>query len=191
MYDTSFRLLTKAGYNAIGMDHFAKPDDEFSIALNQKKLHRNFQGYCTRLSTGQVYGFGASSISQLDSCYSQNTKNASKYIYDIKKYGLATFRGYVLTKQEKIIRDVINSLMCNYYLSFDEIALKYNTDVKKVKDIIKYSSDEFKDFLSLKLMKISNNKIEVFDEGRLVIRNIAMKFDPLMKTKIGTYSKTI
>ena len=191
MYDTSFRLLTKAGYNAIGMDHFAKPDDEFSIALNQKKLHRNFQGYCTRLSTGQVYGFGASSISQLDSCYSQNTKNASKYIYDIKKYGLATFRGYVLTKQEKIIRDVINSLMCNYYLSFDEIALKYNTDVKKVKDIIKYSTDEFKDFLSLKLMKISNNKIEVFDEGRLVIRNIAMKFDPLMKTKIGTYSKTI
>ena len=62
---------------------------------------------------------------------------------------------------------------------------------KKVKDIIKYSTDEFKDFLSLKLMKISNNKIEVLDEGRLVIRNIAMKFDPLMKTKIGTYSKTI
>ena len=83
-----------------------------------------------------------------------------------------------MTKQEKIIRDVINSLMCNYYLSFDEIALKYNTDVQKVKDIIKYSTDEFKDFLSLKLMKISNNKIEVFDEGRLVIRNIAMKFDP-------------
>ena len=81
--------------------------------------------------------------------------------------------------------------MCNYYLSFDEIALKYNTDVKKVKDIVNYSTDEFKDFLSLKLMKISNNEIEVFDEGRLVIRNIAMNFDPLMKTKIGTYSKTI
>ena len=81
--------------------------------------------------------------------------------------------------------------MCNYYLSFDEIASKYNTDVKKVKDIIKYSTDGFQDFLSLKLMKISNNEIEIFDEGRLVIRNIAMNFDPLMKTKIGTYSKTI
>ena len=62
------------------MDHFAKPHDEFAIALGNKNLHRNFQGYCTRATTGQVYGFGASSISQLHSAYSQNEKNSAKYI---------------------------------------------------------------------------------------------------------------
>ena len=70
MYENSYNQLIKAGYVSIGMDHYSKPNDEFALALNQKKLHRNFQGYCTLETTGQVYGFGASSISQLDSAYS-------------------------------------------------------------------------------------------------------------------------
>ena len=83
MYEDSFQKLTDAGYISIGMDHYSKPEDDFAIALSEKKLHRNFQGYCTRATTGQVYGFGASSISQLDSAYAQNIKNASSYIENI------------------------------------------------------------------------------------------------------------
>ena len=85
MYENSYNQLIKAGYVSIGMDHYSKPNDEFALALNQKKLHRNFQGYCTLETTGQVYGFGASSISQLDSAYSQNIKNASEYINKTRK----------------------------------------------------------------------------------------------------------
>ena len=94
MYENSYNQLIKAGYVSIGMDHYSKPNDEFALALNQKKLHRNFQGYCTLETTGQVYGFGASSISQLDSAYSQNIKNATEYIDKIEKNGTAVLRGY-------------------------------------------------------------------------------------------------
>ena len=78
MYEIAYEKLLKAGYVSIGMDHYSKPEDEFAIALNNKQLHRNFQGYCTRETTGQVYAFGASSISQLDSAYIQNIKNAKQ-----------------------------------------------------------------------------------------------------------------
>ena len=102
MYEESYQKLIEAGYVSIGMDHYSKPDDEFAIALREKKLHRNFQGYCTRETTGQVYGFGASSISQLDSAYSQNIKTTSEYIQSIEKSGLAVLRGYSLNKNEKM-----------------------------------------------------------------------------------------
>ena len=109
-------------YIAIGMDHFAKPHDEFAIALENKNLHRNFQGYCTRATTGQVYGFGASSISQLHSAYSQNEKNAASYIKRIEKNGLAVIRGYKMTERDKIVRQMINEVMCNYYVDVNQVA---------------------------------------------------------------------
>ena len=83
MYETAYKKLVNAGYISIGMDHYSKPHDEFAVALKNKQLHRNFQGYCTRETTGQVYAFGASSISQLDSAYIQNIKNASQYIKSV------------------------------------------------------------------------------------------------------------
>ena len=103
MYENSYELFMKAGYVSIGMDHFSRPGDEFDIALQNKQLHRNFQGYCTRETTGQVYGFGASSISQLDSAYSQNIKNAAQYINAIEKNNLAVLRGYEVDIKQKIV----------------------------------------------------------------------------------------
>ena len=114
MYENSYDQLIKAGYVSIGMDHYSKPNDEFAVALKEKKLHRNFQGYCTRATTGQVYGFGASSISQLDSAYSQNIKTTSQYIENIENNNLAVLRGYSLNDNEKIVRYIINSIMCNF-----------------------------------------------------------------------------
>ena len=191
MYENSYDQLIKAGYISIGMDHYSKPDDEFTIALNEKKLHRNFQGYCTRETTGQVYGFGASAISQLDSAYSQNFKNTMEYIRGIEKNNLSVYRGYSLSYNEKVIRHVINSVMCNYYVDFNEVAKYFNCPLYEIVNILEYDSSNFQDFVDDNLMKIDGEKITIHKSGRLFTRNISMRFDPLIKQKVGTYSKTI
>ena len=113
---------------------------------------------------------------------------------DIKKINdnnTAVLRGYKLTQNEKIIRDVINSIMCNYYVDFYEIAERFETNIYKIKEVIAFNKEKFKDFIDLNFMEIEDEKITISNNARLYIRNIAMEFDPLMDTKIGTYSKTI
>ena len=191
MYENSYKKFISSGYISIGMDHYSLPEDEFAVALKNKNLHRNFQGYCTRETTGQVYAFGASAISQLNSAYSQNIKNASQYIKAIETNNLAIFRGYSVTKEQKVIRDVINNLMCNYYVDFNNIANNNKISINKLYEIIDFSYENFDDFIEDGILEIENEKVNVFENGRLFTRNIAMKFDPLVKKNIGTYSKTI
>ena len=191
MYENSYMKFINSGYVSIGMDHYSLPEDEFAIALKNKNLHRNFQGYCTRETTGQVYAFGASAISQLNSAYSQNIKNAAQYIKAIETNNLAIFRGYSVTKEQKVIRDVINNLMCNYYVDFNDIANNNEISIDELYEIIDFSYENFDDFIEDGILEIENEKVNVFENGRLFTRNIAMKFDPLVKKNIGTYSKTI
>ena len=191
MYENSYKKFISSGYISIGMDHYSLPEDEFAVALKNKNLHRNFQGYCTRETTGQVYAFGASAISQLNSAYSQNIKNAAQYIKAIETNNLAIFRGYSVTKEQKVIRDVINNLMCNYYVDFNNIANNNKISINELYEIIDFSYENFYDFIEDGILKIENEKVNVFENGRLFTRNIAMKFDPLVKKNIGTYSKTI
>ena len=191
MYENSYKKFVNSGYISIGMDHYSLPEDEFAVALKNKNLHRNFQGYCTRETTGQVYAFGASAISQLNSSYSQNIKNAAQYIKAIEANNLAIFRGYSVTKEQKVIRDVINNLMCNYYVDFNNIANNNKISINELYEIIDFSYENFDDFIEDGILEIENEKVNVFENGRLFTRNIAMKFDPLIKKNIGTYSKTI
>ena len=191
MYENSYKKFVNSGYISIGMDHYSLPEDEFAVALKNKNLHRNFQGYCTRETTGQVYAFGASAISQLNSAYSQNIKNAAQYIKAIEANNLAIFRGYSVTKEQKVIRDVINNLMCNYYVDFNNIANNNKISINELHEIIDFSYENFDDFIEDGILEIENEKVNVFENGRLFTRNIAMKFDPLVKKNIGTYSKTI
>ena len=191
MYENSYKKFVNSGYISIGMDHYSLPEDEFAVALKNKNLHRNFQGYCTRETTGQVYAFGASAISQLNSAYSQNIKNAAQYIKAIETNNLAIFRGYSVTKEQKVIRDVINNLMCNYYVDFNNIANNNKISINELYEIIDFSYENFYDFIEDGILEIENEKVNVFENGRLFTRNIAMKFDPLVKKNIGTYSKTI
>ena len=93
MFETGYDLLTANGYTPIGLDHFAKDNDELSVALRNRKLHRNFQGYCTRETTGQVYAIGATGISQLESVYAQNEKNPDKYVERINSGKFTTEKG--------------------------------------------------------------------------------------------------
>jgi len=191
MFIRSFEMLNNNGYVSIGLDHYAKPGDELAIALKNKTLHRNFQGYCTRETTGQVYALGASGISQLYDAYAQNTKNIQKYIKEIMAGRLATERGYSLSEEEIIVRTVITELMCNCRLDMNSIADQFHITVDKLKSILQFSDERISVFREDKLLEYQNNIISVNEKGRLVIRNIAMAFDPALATGDQVYSKTV
>jgi len=191
MLEDAYNMAVDAGYVPIGMDHFAKPEDEFAIALRDKKLHRNFQGYCTRQTTGQVYGFGTSSISQLFNAYSQNEKTIKAYMERVEKDGRAVVRGYKLSRDEQIVRQVINEVMCNYYVSFKQVASDFSASVSDVYKAIDFQLEKVQPFMNDGLLEIKDDELTVKGQGRFVIRNIAMAFDPALKQGKGQYSKTV
>ncbi|HEY4784413.1 MAG TPA: oxygen-independent coproporphyrinogen III oxidase [Bacteroidales bacterium] len=191
LFEMAYQTLTSNGYVPIGLDHYAKPEDDLSIAVREKKLHRNFQGYCTRATTGQVYAFGASGISQLWNAYSQNIKNYLEYIDAIESTGFAVERGYQLTREDTICREAINAIMCNGYLNFDEMAVQFGISNKELKQVVQYTPDKMAEFVEDGLVSIEGESLHVSPVGMLVVRNIAMAFDPKLEVKQGMYSKTI
>ncbi len=191
MLINNIKQLVDAGYMAIGIDHFAHPDDQLTKAFQNKRLHRNFQGYCTLETTGQVYGFGASSISQLWGAYAQNTKSTNQYMDAIEATGFAIERGYTLTLQQQIVRSVINSIMCNGVLIFNEIASEFHLTADEIKEVVHYDVNNLKGFESEGLITISEEGIQINDDGRMIARNIAMAFDPDLKQGETIYSKTV
>lgn len=191
MLESAFELITQKGYMPIGMDHYAKPDDELARALRNKTLHRNFQGYTTREKTGQVYAFGATGISQLSGGYSQNTRSLDEYMDSLEKDELPVLRGYRLSENEKVRRHVLNEIMCNHYLDFDAVARDFNLDAERVRELVEYDPDKLEEFARDGLVEHSSAKVAVTPRGFFLIRNIAMKFDPLMSQHPKGYSKTI
>jgi len=191
MYLTGIDLMEKAGYTFLGIDHFVLPDDSLAVAFKNRKLHRNFQGYCTLETTGQVYGFGASSISQLWGAYAQNYKDFPKYIQLIEQEGYAIERGYKLNRDEQIIRSVVNSIMCNGLLIFDEVAKQFNTTNEEIKNIIRFDPSKFNTFISDGLVELDRSGVKVLENGHLFERNIAMALDPALKQGENVYSRTV
>lgn len=191
MFSAAYNKLTAKGYVSVGMDHYAKPQDELSIALKNKTLHRNFQGYATKKTTGQVYGFGATSISQLWGAYAQNIKNPQKYIQKINSDGFATERGYELTFDDLVRRTVINEIMCNGFLDFNQIADMFNISADEVKQKTAYAPENLAPFVDDNLLVIENDTIKLKPKGFFIVRNIAMEFDPQLTSKKAQYSKTV
>jgi oxygen-independent coproporphyrinogen-3 oxidase len=183
--------LVEAGYCAIGIDHFTLPDDDLTSAFKNKQLHRNFQGYCTRETTGQVYAFGASSISQLWGAYAQNHKDITKYMDAVEATGFAIERGYRLTGDEQLVRSVINRIMCNGLLHLDEVAQEFGLSVEEVKKLVAFDPAKFEFYITDGLMQLEGNEIRLSDKGFLCARNIAMALDPALKAGEGIYSKTV
>jgi oxygen-independent coproporphyrinogen-3 oxidase len=112
--------LTETGYQFIGMDHFARPDDELAIAQREGVLHRNFQGYTTQGDT-DLLGMGVSAISMIGDCYAQNQKELKLYYQQVDETGNALWRGIALTRDDCIRRDVIKALICNFRLDFSDV----------------------------------------------------------------------
>ena len=183
--------LSEAGYCAIGIDHFTLLEDDLTKAFRNKQLHRNFQGYCTLETTGQVYAFGASSISQLYGAYAQNFKDITKYMDAVEATGYAIERGYQLSREEQLVRAVINRIMCNGLLNLDEIAAEFALTVSEVKERVAFDPAKFESYISDGLMQLEGNEIRLSETGFLCARNIAMALDPALKAGEGVYSKTV
>jgi len=191
MFEAANQILTQNGYKAIGLDHYAKANDELNIALENRMLHRNFQGYCTRETTGQVYAFGATGISQLESAYAQNAKDTNQYVAQIESGNFYIEKGYNLSKTEKIIKHVINEIMCNYYLSWSEASKKFQVSEKEIKATVELEESRLQDFAADGLLEFNSNEITVTKTGRFFVRNIAASFDPSLKNAVQKFSKSL
>ncbi|MCP4285009.1 MAG: oxygen-independent coproporphyrinogen III oxidase [Gammaproteobacteria bacterium] len=165
--------LEQAGYLYIGMDHFARPDDELAVAQREGTLYRNFQGYSTH-SDCDLVAMGVTSIGMVSNTYSQNMRGLEEYYQRIDQGQLAVFRGIALCTDDLIRRDVITRLICNFRLSFTEIEETWEIN--------------FSDYFSGDLLKLDEmeadglltrdkREVRVLPRGRLLIRNICMAFD--------------
>jgi oxygen-independent coproporphyrinogen-3 oxidase len=169
----SIERLTQAGYIYIGMDHFAKPNDELTIAQNNGKLYRNFQGYATHADCDLI-GLGITSIGTVGQSFAQNVKTLDEYAEHIAAHKLGIYRGVEIDQDDIIRRNVIMQLICHFYLKFDTFNTKNNINFKQ------YFSSELERLQVMHadgLIQISDNEITVNAKGRLLIRNICMIFD--------------
>lgn len=171
--ENSIAQIQDAGYAFIGMDHFALPDDDLAIAQRRGRLHRNFQGYSTHADC-DLMAFGVSSIGKIGATYSQNVKAIEDYEARVEAGSLPVERGIALSKDDLLRRSVIQSLMCQFDLSFQPVEITYLVDFKN------YFSVELQELASFAddgMLTLDEDGIHVEPCGRLLIRSIAMVFD--------------
>jgi oxygen-independent coproporphyrinogen-3 oxidase len=181
--------LTRAGYLYIGMDHFARPDDELAIAQTQGRLQRNFQGYSTRPGSDML-GLGVSAIGRVGPTYYQNRKDLDEYYAELDAGRLPVARGIELTPDDLVRRAVIQALACHFRLSIESIELSYLVDFRR------YFADEMRDLRRLEsegLVELQPEWIVVTPKGRLLVRIVCAVFDRYLREreKRAEYSKVI
>ena len=172
------KRLTEAGYVYIGMDHFAKPDDDLAVAQRQGRLHRNFQGYSTHAEADLV-SCGVSAISAVGATYSQNAKTLDEYYDYIERNELPIMRGIKLSMDDLVRRIIIQMLMCNFELSMASVETAYPITFKS------HFAAELEKLREMErdgLLAIDDEWISVTLKGRLLIRNICMVFDRYLGT---------
>ncbi|MFP5380640.1 MAG: oxygen-independent coproporphyrinogen III oxidase [Gammaproteobacteria bacterium] len=181
--------LGAAGYVNIGLDHFARPEDELVRAQQNKTLWRNFQGYTTHKHC-DILAFGASSISQTVDVYMQNEKGLKSYEARVTATGFAVERGIKLSLDDRIRREAITRVMCDLELDLATFGTEWGIDAAA------YFADALKDLRPLAddgLVRLDGARIEVTAVGRLFLRNIGMCFDRYLKeaaTDKPRYSRT-
>jgi oxygen-independent coproporphyrinogen-3 oxidase len=185
----AIRRLTESGYLYIGMDHFARPDNELAVAQRQGRLHRNFQGYSTHADC-DLFAFGISAIGQVGPTYSQNVKTLDEY-YDRLDHGtLPVMRGIELTADDLLRRALIQCLMCHFEVPIDAIEEAHLIDFRK------YFEEEIRDLAPLRdagLLTLDDDYLTVTPLGRFFIRNICMVFDRYLREgrERALYSKVV
>ncbi|OOE47232.1 oxygen-independent coproporphyrinogen III oxidase [Salinivibrio kushneri] len=179
MLQDTINTLTGAGYQFIGMDHFALPDDELAVAQREGRLHRNFQGYTTQ-GDCDLLGLGVSAISMIGDCYAQNQKEMKAYYQQVDAERHALFKGVMLEPDDRIRRDVIKALMCNFTLEKADIATRYQIDFDQ------YFAEDLallQCFIVDDLVRVTDKTISVTKTGRMLIRNICMSFDVYLRDR--------
>ncbi|MBT3428013.1 MAG: oxygen-independent coproporphyrinogen III oxidase [Gammaproteobacteria bacterium] len=181
--------LTSEGYQNIGMDHFAKPDDALCLAQQNGTLQRNFQGYSTQADCDLI-AFGITGISHIGTTFSQNVKQLEEYQRLLEAHKLPVEKGIVLSKDDLIRQAVIKALICQFNLRFVDIEETF---------CIEFATYFAKEMVALRplaqdgLCSINQQGVKVSNSGRLLIRNLCMVFDKyLHKPKTTTrYSRAI
>lgn len=170
LYEIAREILLDGGYVEVGMDHFALKTDNLALAMNEKRLHRNFMGY-TDQRTDVLLGLGVSSISETPYSFHQNEKVLPLYEAALKENRLPTLRGHVLTEEDRVRRDQILKLMTQYEVAF--------TDSQQESQSIEFLHEMIQD----NLIEVRDNKLYVKEEGRPFLRNACVFFDERLKTK--------
>jgi oxygen-independent coproporphyrinogen-3 oxidase len=191
MFENAWERMKDAGYIPIGLDHYSKPEDELTKALKSRTLHRNFQGYCTRETTGQVYAFGVTGISQLENVYAQNVRTVKEYIQVIESGEIRIEKGHSLSDTEKVVREVINEIMCNHYLSWEQIADRFSTSPGEIKALLDFNEEKLDPFRDDHLLEYTDDDLLIYDIGRFFLRNIAAVFDIHIGDLSRKYSRSV
>jgi oxygen-independent coproporphyrinogen III oxidase len=169
--------LTAAGYVYIGMDHFARPDNELAVAQRDGTLYRNFQGYSTHADCDLV-GLGSTAISQVGDCYGQNTRTLDEYYERLDAGELPVFRGVELDADDRLRRDVITGLICHFTLDLPRVEARHGIRFRD------YFSGELADLAVMQqdgLLTVGPGRIDIEPRGKLLIRNICMVFDRYLR----------
>jgi oxygen-independent coproporphyrinogen III oxidase len=181
----------EAGYLYIGMDHFAKANDELAVSQRNRTLHRNFQGYTTKAGA-DLYGMGITAISGIQETYAQNYRDLPSWEKAVTERGIATMRGYRLSPDDVIRRQVISRLLCHTVIEKDEIAKQFEIhfDEYFAPELARLKAPEADG-----LVVMNDKEIRAAWLGRIFIRNLAMVFDPyLEKQQLNSkplFSKTL
>lgn len=181
--------LVDSGYVYIGMDHFALPDDELAIAMENGTLQRNFQGYSTCRQTDMV-GLGVSAIGKIGNSFVQNRKDIRDWQALVDAGELPVWRGISLSGEDRLRREIIMAIMCKGCLEFDEFEQKHGIEFA---EHFAFELDSLKPLEDDGLVRLSENDLEVTPNGLLLLRAIAMKFDEYLINDQTTksYSKVI
>ncbi|MEL4308991.1 oxygen-independent coproporphyrinogen III oxidase [Joostella sp. CR20] len=172
LYEMGKKLFEELGYVEIGMDHFAIPEDSLTVAMDSKKLHRNFMGYTTQ-KTDLMIGLGASSISDSWYAFAQNEKNIETYVQKVNSGEIPVVKGHVLDKEDLIIRKHILNLMCNMETSWEDSSKVFTALPNVITSLYEFENDG--------LITITHDTLSVTEKGRTFIRNICMAFDMYLK----------
>ncbi len=188
LFDLAVKMFRAAGYVYLGLDHFARVDDELAVAQREGRLHRNFQGYCSH-DSGDLIALGVSSISAVGSVYAQNEKSLEAYYARLMQGELPITRGIVLGYDDFVRREVIQSLMCNFRVWWPEIEARHGIVASS------YFADALAELAPMHeagAIRIHDDGIDVLPKGRLLVRAVAMAFDRYLKhapSSGATYSK--
>ena len=189
LLELTIARLTAAGYIYIGMDHFALPDDELALARANGTLQRNFQGYSTHADCDLI-GIGVSSIGKVHNTYSQSVKELSQYYARIDADMLPIMRGYTLSEDDLLRREVILDLMCQERIDFGKFEQRYGINFN---DYFADALEQLAEPVADGLVAIREQELVLLPEGKLMLRNVAMAFDAYLGggEQKGRFSRTV
>ncbi|MBI5433886.1 MAG: oxygen-independent coproporphyrinogen III oxidase [Planctomycetes bacterium] len=180
LFGLSIEKLGAAGYEVIGLDHFALPTDALYLAIERGILHRNFMGYTTAPAE-QMIALGMSSISDVGNAFFQNARTTEEYEARINKGELPIVRGMVRSAEDDLRRAVIQDVMCRMRLDLDELEVRFRR-----RDLAAHFASEWKElerFQKLGFCTVGPRRLDVTPKGRLFLRHLAMVFDAYLKNK--------